>query len=71
MTTITTSDAIDLYMLRISKAIQPRTLKRVCGNCREFDRGLCRLKARSDWGEIASRTHPDRAACSFAVLHPF
>ncbi|MBN8564511.1 MAG: hypothetical protein J0L70_28675 [Leptolyngbya sp. UWPOB_LEPTO1] len=70
MTTISTSDAIDLYMLRVSKAMQPRTLKRVCANCREYDRGVCKLRASADW-ENDSFVKAERSACSFAVLRPF
>ncbi|MBW4441888.1 MAG: hypothetical protein KME10_11755 [Plectolyngbya sp. WJT66-NPBG17] len=41
-----------------------------CSQCREYDRGLCRLKAAADWGD-SSFVKADKKACFLADLLPF
>ncbi|MBW4526798.1 MAG: hypothetical protein KME18_16695 [Phormidium tanganyikae FI6-MK23] len=41
-----------------------------CSQCKQYDRGICRLKAEADWGDSA-KTSPKRKACYFADLLPF
>lgn len=53
-----------------NRAAPNYSIERICANCTEFDRGLCRLRARADWGQD-SFVKPTRKACYFAELHPF
>ncbi|MBD1844007.1 hypothetical protein H6F89_11465 [Cyanobacteria bacterium FACHB-63] len=40
-----------------------------CSQCREYDRGLCKLRARAEWDNCYVKA--DRKPCSFASLLPF
>lgn len=48
----------------------PTSTVATCAQCREFDNGLCKLRARADWGD-ASFVSPLSKACDFADLLPF
>ncbi|BAU12516.1 hypothetical protein LEP3755_30460 [Leptolyngbya sp. NIES-3755] len=48
----------------------PRPISETCGNCKHFDRGVCRLKASADWGD-SSHVKPTRKACFLGEMHPF
>jgi hypothetical protein len=41
-----------------------------CSQCRQYDRGICRLKAEAGW-EDDSHVSPQRKACFLADLLPF
>lgn len=42
----------------------------VCSNCKQYDRGVCRLRAEADWGDAAF-VRADKKACFLAEMHPF
>ncbi|MGG6266222.1 hypothetical protein ACQ4M3_05205 [Leptolyngbya sp. AN03gr2] len=49
--------------------VVPHPVQKTCSWCKEFDNGLCKLRARAEWENCY--VAPDRKPCHFADLHEF
>ncbi|MBD1847362.1 hypothetical protein H6F89_28940 [Cyanobacteria bacterium FACHB-63] len=53
----------------IKRSLSVEPIAPTCSQCREFDNGLCKLRARAEWDNCYVK--PDRKPCRFADLLPF